>query len=99
MAGLRKSLAQQVSPHMTDQRFPYEQSQWESDSETKRRWYDALERTGTEVVRARLARSGAGPADCTAIGTELAMTIGFAEEWLAWHDRQKSERETKVPFK
>jgi hypothetical protein len=24
---------------------------------------------------------------------ELTMTKGYAERWLAWHDRKKSERE------
>lgn len=43
-------------------------------------------------VRALLAQSGAGPGGSVAIGTEVSMTRGFAEEWLAWHDRRKAER-------
>ena len=27
------------------------------------------------------------------MGTEISVTIGFAQEWLAWHDLRKSERE------
>jgi hypothetical protein len=76
-------------------RFPYEQSSWApSDTEQQRRWYDALERTGTESVRARLAQLYVGSSAAIAIGTETSLTKGFAEEWLAWHDRKKSERET-----
>ena len=76
-------------------RFPYEQSTWSSDPEQKRRWYEALERTGPENVRVRLAQTGAGSAGSIAIGTEQSLTIGFAQEWLVWHDRQKAEREAE----
>jgi hypothetical protein len=31
-----------------------------------------------------------GPAGSVAIGTEVSMTRGFAEEWLAWRDHQKT---------
>ncbi|SRR5712692_2112617 len=79
---------------MADTRFPYEQSTWaHNDSERQRRWYEALERTGPANVRARLAQTDAGSAGSISIGTENSITIGFAQEWLAWHDRQGSERE------
>jgi|SRR6185369_7581607 hypothetical protein len=29
------------------------------------------------------------------IGTEQAVTVGFIQEWLAWHDVGKAEREHK----
>src|SRR6266446_5375415 len=81
---------------MTEQRFPYEQCQWGgNNNETKRRWYEALERTATENVRARLAQTVAGSAGSISIGTETSLTIGFAQEWLAWHDREKAKRETR----
>jgi hypothetical protein len=51
-----------------------------------------LERTGPENVRARLAQTDAGSAGAILIGTDM-ITIGFAQEWLAWHDRRKMERE------
>jgi hypothetical protein len=41
-------------------------------------------------VRARLAQTDAGSAGAITIGSE---TIGFAQHWLAWHDRQRAERE------
>jgi hypothetical protein len=53
------------------------------------------DRTGPENVRARLAQTNAGSAGSIAIGTEINMTIGFAQEWLAWHDKQKAEREAQ----
>jgi hypothetical protein len=28
------------------------------------------------------------------VGTVIDIPKGFAQEWLAWHDKQKSERET-----
>ena len=75
-------------------RFPYEQnSAWSQDLEQRRRWYEALEHTGPENVRAILARTNAGSGGSTAIGTEISIAIGFAQEWLAWHDRKKAERE------
>jgi hypothetical protein len=52
-----------------------------------------LERLGPENVRARLAQINAGSRGSVSIG-EISMTKAFAEEWLAWHDRRKGERET-----
>jgi len=81
---------------MTDLRFPYEHCTWNSNEpEKQRRWYEALERTGTDGVRIRLAQVDAGSAGAIAIGTENSMTKGFAEEWLAWRDREKSQREDR----
>jgi hypothetical protein len=80
---------------MTDEdRFPYERSTWKHHDEKKQRqWYEVLERTGPENVRARLAQVDAGSAGSISIGTEHTITIGFVQEWLAWHDRRKAERE------
>ena len=79
---------------MADKRFPYEQSTWKTGVEgEQRRWYEALERTGVENVRARLAQVDAGSRGSISVGTENNVTIGFIQEWLAWHDHQKSERE------
>lgn len=82
---------------MTEDRFPYEESTWApTEPERQRRWYDALERTGPENVRARLAQvpAGVGGGASIPIGTETSVTLGFAQEWLAWHDRRKAERES-----
>jgi hypothetical protein len=79
---------------MTEPRFPYEQSEWHcGESE---RWLQALERYGPENVRAvlyGLYKDTSSRAD-VAIGT-TQVTKGFAQEWLAWHDRQKSNQDTK----
>jgi hypothetical protein len=75
---------------MAKERFPYEQSTFCSDPVRARHWYDTLERMSPIDVRALLAQSRAGPAGSVAIGTEVGMTRGFAEEWLAWRDRQKA---------
>jgi hypothetical protein len=82
---------------MAPDRFPYEQCKWHgNEPQTQRRWYEALEATGPESVRARLAQSDAGSAGVlTGIGTEPHITKGFAEEWLAWHDRRKAERDAQ----
>jgi hypothetical protein len=37
----------------------------------------------------RWPQSDAGSGGSVAIGT-MQMTIGFAQEWLPWHDRQKA---------
>jgi hypothetical protein len=78
---------------MPEQRFPYEQSSWSNDVQEKRRWYDALERMSPPDVRALLAESKAGSHGSVPIGSERNITRGFVEEWLAWHDRQKTKRE------
>jgi len=58
-------------------------------------WVHSLEMTGPENVRARLAQNaGFGPGAAIPIGMVQHMSIGFAEHWLAWHDQQKSERES-----
>jgi hypothetical protein len=80
---------------MAEERFPYEQSQWVPKSpDEQRRWFEALEKIGPENVRSRLAQVPAGSGAVISIGTEIGMTVGFAQEWLAWHDRRKAERET-----
>jgi hypothetical protein len=74
--------------------FPYLQCQWGmGDPDKRRQWYEALERTGPENVRARLAHTNAASVADISIGTENSVTVGFAQEWLAWHDQQKAERE------
>jgi hypothetical protein len=76
-----------------ESRFDYEHSKWaDSDRAKTRRWYDELESLGPENVRARLAQTDASARGSLAIG-EHSMTIGFAQEWLAWHDRKRTERE------
>jgi hypothetical protein len=71
--------------------FDYKSNRW-ADGEKGRRWYDELETAGPENVRARLAQTDAGSAGDVSIGTHM-ITIGFAQEWLASHDRQRAERE------
>jgi hypothetical protein len=56
-------------------------------------WFDELELTGPQNVRARLAQTNASSAGAIGIGAVPVMTIGFAQEWLAWHDRQKAAGE------
>jgi hypothetical protein len=73
--------------------FDYERNKWASgNSAAARSWYHELENTGPENVRVRLAQTDAGSAGSIVIGTE-SITIGFAQQWLAWHDRQLAERE------
>jgi hypothetical protein len=79
---------------LAESRFPHETSQWHSgDPDLDARWLKALELTGTEGVRIRLAQFGCGSAGVIPIGTELNLVRGFAEEWLAWCDSQKAVRE------
>ncbi|HWS10055.1 MAG TPA: hypothetical protein VN362_19620 [Xanthobacteraceae bacterium] len=83
-------------PQTTDDRdsFPYEKSTWASgNAEHAKEWFEALERTGPANVRARLAQNEASSRGAMSIGTVSVMTKGFAEEWLAWHDRRTAERE------
>ena len=73
--------------------FDYEHDKWAiAQADVARRWYDELESTGVENVRARLAQTDAGSAGAIMIGSEM-IVIGFAQHWLAWHDRQRAERE------
>jgi hypothetical protein len=76
---------------MSDQQFPYEKSPWNSPHGV--RWLDALERTGVEGVRIRLGQNDCGSAGALAIGKELTVTRGFAEEWLTWRAARAAERE------
>ena len=76
-------------------RFPYERSAWATEGQA-RRWHEACERQGVELVRdqvrAAIAR-GAGPAGAIPISTEQSVTVGFCQEWLSWHDRRKARRQ------
>jgi hypothetical protein len=48
---------------------------------------------GVENVRIRLTQVNCSSASAMALGTENTMIRGFAEEWLAWHEAQKAEKE------
>lgn len=79
-------------------RFPYETSRWTpGQADQAKRWSDELEAQSPQNVRNRLAQTGAGPAGAVMIGT-TEMTVGFAEDWLAWHDRRQAA-EAKRPKK
>jgi hypothetical protein len=81
-------------PQMDNQRFPFENSLWISNNaEHAKAWFEALENIGPANVRARLAQNDAGSRGAMSIGAVQTMTKGFAEEWLAWHDRRTAERE------
>jgi hypothetical protein len=93
----QKALIRALGVAMTNPRFDYMNNRWadgDGDKDKTRRWYEELERTGPENVRARLAQTDAGSRGAFSIGAEMSMTIGFAQEWLAWHDRQRTEQET-----
>jgi hypothetical protein len=78
---------------MIENRFPYETCRRSAGQpDQAKRWFDELELTGPLNARARLVQTDAGSGGSVAIGT-LQMTIGFAQEWLAWHDRQKAASE------
>lgn len=81
---------------MVNDRFPYERSTWaQSDLGIAQKWFEVLEKTGRENVRARLVQTDAGSGGSISIGIEHSLTIGFAQEWLAWHDMQRESRESK----
>ena len=77
---------------MAERRFPYERNTWEPNPEAKRRWFEVLETMGPENVRVILAFDVHGSGAALGIGTEI-MIKGFAQEWLAWQDRQESLKE------
>ena len=101
MSNIRLDMSEQKpflkwQAQMTADRFPYETCRWSAGQpDQAKRWYDELELTGPQNVRARLAQSDAGSAGAVAIGAGQVMTIGFAQEWLAWHDRQKAAAEVE----
>jgi hypothetical protein len=53
---------------MGEEHFPYTQCQWGGNDETKRRWYEILERTGPANVRARLCATACMPPKDFGIG-------------------------------
>ena len=77
---------------MTDE-FPFRDCTWHHDDVTSKRWLACLEKVGAENVRARLALVTHGSGAAIALGSETTLTVGFAQEWLSWHDRLKSERD------
>jgi len=79
---------------MAKSRFNYQNNRWAGgNAALARRWYKELERTNPENVRAILDHT-AGSRGAIPIG-KVSMTIGFARDWLAWHDQQKVAREAK----
>ena len=82
---------------MSKDRFQYEASRWTTGLTQAKLWFDELELNGPLNVSARLAQTDAGSAGDVKIG-QTKMTIGFAQEWLAWHDRQKLARHERQIF-
>jgi hypothetical protein len=83
---------------MPEKRFPYEKSQWRN-RDNEEAWLKELETLGPENVRmVLLARSTIASSADISIG-RLAMTKGFAQEWLGWRDRQKADQEAKFHTK
>jgi hypothetical protein len=81
---------------MKTDRFPYETSRWGGNQpDQAKRWFEELEMIGVQNVRPRLAQTDAGSAGAIAIGSTTYLTIGFAQEWLAWHDRRREALEAK----
>ena len=79
---------------MIKSRFDYANNRWAGgNAAVARRWYKELERANPENVRANLDQT-AGSRGAIQIG-DTSMTIGFARDWLAWHDQQKTVRETR----
>jgi hypothetical protein len=80
---------------MPEKKYPLEKADFgPNDKPMAESWVHSLEMTGPENVRASLAHSaGLGPGAAIPIGMVQHMSVGFAEQWLAWHDQQKSERE------
>jgi hypothetical protein len=82
---------------MIENHFSYETCRWSAGQiDRAKQWHDELELSGPQNVRARLAQTNAGSAGNVAIGA-TQMTIGFAQEWLAWHDRKKIQRRSGAP--
>lgn len=76
-------------------RFPYEASRWSAGQpDQAKRWFDELEIIGVHNVRARLAQVNAGSGGSVPIGA-TQMTIGFAQEWLAWYDQKREALEAQ----
>jgi hypothetical protein len=77
----------------SSKQFPYEEQTMWTNPDQGKRWYEILEEMGAANVRARLVQVNAGSVGSVAIGTQPNMTIGFAQAWLAWQDKQTAERE------
>src|SRR3954469_1661665 len=82
----------------SNDRFPYEQhTTWDPDTKTAKHWTEEMERIGIENVRAIVGQADSGsPAKIRNIGLANNVTKGFAQEWLAWHDKQRTDREEEV---
>jgi len=86
--------------NMTNEKFPVDECSWPaSTQEQAQRWLAALEKQGPDNVRARLALTNSAPRAAIVIGTESDVTAGFAQEWLAWNDKRKADREDELKMR
>jgi hypothetical protein len=75
----------------TEDRFPYEaDSPWVQDLDTKRRWSQALEDTGVRDCQGYNHFRSPWFSRVDPNRRCVFMTRGFAEQWLAWHDRKQT---------
>jgi hypothetical protein len=80
-----------------EDRYKYEATRWTTNSTQAKLWFEELESNGPTNVSSRLAQTDASSSGDVKIG-ETKMTVGFAQEWLAWHDRQKVARQEQQIF-
>lgn len=80
---------------MSESKYPLEKALFgPQDKAMAESWVRSLETIGPENVRARLAAAaGLGAGAAIPIGMVQHMSVGFAEQWLAWQDQQKSAKE------
>jgi hypothetical protein len=74
-------------------KLPFDTSWSSGNPEQTWRWYEELERLGPENVRIRVVQHDAGSAGAIrGLGTELAVTKGFAEDWLRYRDQKEGSK-------
>jgi hypothetical protein len=75
------------------ERFPYKASRWGQSDAERQFWAEGLERFGPEAIRSRLAQDTRRADEPLILTHQLTPPIGFAWEWLNWHDERKAAAE------
>jgi hypothetical protein len=66
--------------------LPFKTDHAPSEPGQAEKWLKTLNDLGVENVRIRLARSGGESGDLYRLGSEIIVSVGFAEDWLRYRD-------------
>ena len=71
-------------------KLPFRSTYTSGDADKDRRWFEALENLGPEMVRMRLSQNDSNAGGRLESIANFYITKGFAEDWLKYRDARRA---------